>query len=105
MTVILRTLDGNAGIPMLTDAVRFNEQFGLRLVSLAAGQLGGQRANLATFRQGETVPPARPAVLELVDGALNQDQQQAQLNTPGRTCLCYGTLYVEGAPRNVAAYR
>jgi hypothetical protein len=106
MSIILRTLDANASIAKLTEAVQHHENtLFLRLISLAAGELGGQRANLATFRQGEITPPAKSAVLETIDGSLSQDAQQALLTAPGRECVCYGTLFVSGAQRNVAAFR
>ncbi len=105
MAIVLRTLDANAALATLIDDVRYNESFGLRLISLAAGELGGRRASLVTFRQGGAAAPDKPLVLEVVDGALDQAAQQALLTAPGRECVCYGTLYVGGAQRNVAAYR
>jgi hypothetical protein len=106
MSVILRTLDANASIAKLTEAVQHHENtLFLRLISLAAGELGGLPANLATFRQGAITPPAKPAFLEAIDGRLSQDAQQAVLTTPGRECVCYGTLFVSGTQRNVAAFR
>ena len=105
MSVILRPLDANSDLAGLTRDIRHIENLGFQLISLAAGQLGGLPGNLVTLRDSDGDPPANPIQLEVIDGALGQDQQQALLTAPGRECVCYGTLYVSRTPRNVAAYR
>src|SRR5262245_4343089 len=104
MAITLRTFDTTTTLANQQTALRQAEELGFRLLSLTTGQVGGGRANLATLTQEPGAPPA-PITLEMVDGVLDQDAQEANLNRPGRRLVCYGSLFVSSAARNVAAWR
>jgi hypothetical protein len=104
MPVSLDVLDSNAPISDLQNAINQTERLGFRLLSMATGFVSGQRANLVTFAQdGGHNPPT--VSLAVIDSSLSKDQQEAALNTSGKSVVCYGSLYVQGQPQNIAAYR
>lgn len=105
MSVTLRTLDSTATLPALKEAIRQAEGLGFRLISFMAGRAVGKPANLITLLQAMGGAAPTPLALEVIDENLSQDAQEAQLNTGGRELVAYGSLYVEGQPRNVIAYR
>ena len=105
MPIVLRPLAVDSDLAALTRDIRHIEDLGFELVSIAAGQIGGVAGNLATFRDTTGAGPARPIQLEAIDGSLGQGDQEARLIAPGRECICYGTLFVSRAQRNVAAFR
>src|SRR5437016_2086123 len=100
MAITLRTLDTTASLVEQQKAIRQAEDLGFRLLSLTTGRAGGGRANLVTFVQTPGAP-ATALSLEVVVGALEQDAQEAVLNTAGRQLVCYGSLYVQETPENV----
>ena len=103
MAITLRTLDTNASLVRHQTAIQQAEDVGFRLLSLTTGRVGGGRANLVTFVQTPGAPTT--ITLEVVNGALDQDTQEAALNAAGRQLVCYGSLYVQGTPENVAVWR
>lgn len=105
MSIVLRPLAADSDLAGLTDDIRRIEHLGFQVISVAAGHMVGLPGNLVTFRDSNGDPPPMPAQLEVIDGALGQDQQQARLTAPGRECVCYGTLYVSKTQRNVAVFR
>lgn len=104
MPVSLDVLDSDAPISDLEQAINQTEQLGFRLLSIATGLVGGQRANLVTFAQDGGSNPS-PVSLAVIGSSLTKDRQEAALNTSGKSVVCYGSLYVQGRPQNVAAYR
>ena len=105
MPIILRPLGADSDLDALTREIRRIETLGFELVSIAAGQMGGLADNLGTFRDTTGDRPTRPIQLEVIAGSLGQDDQEAKLIAPGRDCVCYGTLFVSKAQKNVAAFR
>ena len=104
MAITLRTLDTNANLVQQQTAIQQAEDLGFRLLALTTGRVGGGRANLVTFVQMPGAPTTA-LTLEVVNDALDQDAQEAALNTAGRQLVCYGSLYVQGTPENVAVWR
>ena len=104
MEITLRTPDTTQTLANHQTALRQTEALGLRLLSLTTGQITGRRANIVTFVQQDNAPTT-PLTLEVVDGALDQDAQEGNLNRPGRELVCYGSLFVSSTARNVAAWR
>lgn len=104
MAITLRTLDTTKPLAEQELAVRQAEELGFRLLSLTTGRIGGGKANLATFVQ-QTGAPTAVITLEEIDGALDRAAAEARLNRAGRELVCYGSLHVQGAPKNVAAWR
>src|SRR5262245_21092099 len=104
MSITLRTLDTHATLDDQQTAIRQTEALGFRLLSLSAGQVGGGRANMLVLTQ-EPGAPSSPVTLEIVNGALGQDAQEAALTRPGRQLICYGSVSVSSAAQNVAAWR
>jgi len=105
MSVTLRTLDATATLAGLQQAIRQAEELGFRLNSFMAGRAGGRPANLVTLLQATAGVEPTPLDLEIIDGSLSQDDQEARLNASAKEIVCFGSLYVEGQARNVAAYR
>ncbi len=105
MSVTLEILSSNATLTSLEATIKRAESRGYRLISITTGFESGSRANLLTLLQGSGGPPSAPLSLEIVNGGSNKDQQEAKLNSSGKQVVCYGSLYVEGQPQNVAAYR
>jgi hypothetical protein len=104
MAMTLRTLDTTATLAEQQLAIRQAEALGFRVLSLTVGRAGGGQANLVTFVQ-QAGAPAQPITLEPLDGALDQNAQEAALNAAGRQVVCYGSLYVQSAPQNVMVSR
>lgn len=104
MAISVDILDANAKLAELEKAIQQTEALPFRLISITIGVAGGKPASLVTFLKGAAAPAA-PISLEVIDGALSKDQQQAHINGNGKTVVCYGSLYVQGQPQNVAAYR
>jgi len=105
MALKLETVSATATLAGIRDSLRYQETLHFRLVSISTGLVGGQRANLVLFRNALGAPAVKPLELQDVDGALPVDQQQAALNAAGFDVVCYGSLYVSGAARNIAARR
>ena len=105
MAVSLDVLDAHATLADLQKTLRQTEELGFQLVSITIGIVGGTPASLVTFSQSSAGNPPTSISLEIVDGGLNKDQQEAALNGSGKPVVCYGSLFVEGQRRNVAAYR
>lgn len=106
MAVSLDVLNANATLAELEATLRQTEaDTRFDVLSLAVATAGGQRASMVTFKHRGTAAPPAPLSLLLVDGTSSKDQQQATLNTSGKSVICYGSLFVEGQPRNVAALR
>jgi hypothetical protein len=104
MAITLRTLDTTASLMHQQTALRQTEELGFSVMTLAIGRVGGGRANLVPFVQ-QPGAPLTPITLEIVDGALDQDAQEAALNSAVRQLVCYGSLSIAGTPQNVAAWR
>ena len=104
MAITLRTLDTNASLVQQQTAIQQAEDLGFRLLSLTIGRVGGGRANLVAFVQVPSAP-ATVLALEVVNGTLDQNAQETALNAAGRQLICYGSLYVQGTPENVAVWR
>ena len=105
MPVTLRILDANATLASHEATLQQTEDLSFRLLSFTTGIERGRPANLLTLRQDTAGPPPSPIRLEMVDGELDQAAQEAQLNTGTSVLVCYGSLYVQSQPRNIAAYR
>ena len=56
-------------------------------------------------RPQQTGAPEAVIALEEIDGALDQAAAEARSNTAGRELVCYGSLHVQGAPKDIAAWR
>ena len=104
MAITLRALDTTKGLTEQQTAIRQTEELGFRILSLTTGRLGGGKANLATFVQ-QAGAPTKAIMLQVIDGVLDQDAQEAALNTAGSQLVCFGSLHVDGVPQNVAAWR
>jgi hypothetical protein len=104
MAITLETFDTTATLENHQAAIRQMEKLGFRVVSLTTGHVGGGRANIITLSK-EAGAPSAEITLETVDGALDRDAQQGNLNRPGRQLVCYGSLFVGATARNVAAWR
>lgn len=104
---VRRWLKATATLAGLERTVRQAEELGYRLLSFMAGRAGGRPANLVTLLQAAGGAAPAPIHLEIVDGNLSRDAQEAQLNAGGKEIVSYSSLYVEGQERNVAvaAYR
>ncbi len=103
MPVSLDTLDAQAPLASHEAELQQAEALMFEVVGLAAGHVGGQRANIVTLRSVAAKPGA--IHLRIVDDALTKDQQEATLNADMPKLVCYGTLYVQGTLKNVAAFR
>ena len=106
MAVSLDILDANASLASLEATLQQTEaDLRFTLLSFAAGMVTGQRGNIVTFQhRGAAAAPAQVS-LQVVDGGLSKDEQEAKLNTSGKVVVCYGSLYVAGQPQNVVALR
>jgi hypothetical protein len=105
MSVTLRTLDAKEKLSTLQEAIRQAEALAFRLLSITTGHVAGKPASLVALLQATAPGTSAPITLDILDGSLSQEAQEAQLNTGGKEIVCYGSLYVEGVARNVAAYR
>ena len=105
MSVTLRILDANATLASHEVTLRQTEALSFRLLSMTTGHERSKPANLVTLLQDPSGLPPSPLRLEMVDGGLDQAAQEAQLNGGARVLVCYGSLYVQNQPRNIAAYR
>jgi hypothetical protein len=103
MAVRVRILDSQGSLAMHEATIAQQEELSFELVALAAGRAGGQNASLLTLGFAAAAPPK--IHLMLVDGNLTDREQEALLNTQAPNLVCYGTLFVEGVLRNVAAFR
>jgi hypothetical protein len=103
MAVRVRILDSQNTLAAHEATIAQQEELKFELVALAAGRAGGRDASLVTWRF-VSVAPARIHLM-IVDGTLTDTEQEAKLNTEAPKLVCYGTLFVEGALRNVAAFR
>jgi hypothetical protein len=106
MTVSLDILRANASLAELEMALQQTEQnHSFELVSVAAGTVGGASASIATFRHRDGAAAPSPLVLFVVANSWTKDQQEAALNSTGKSVVCYASLLVAGQRKNVAVLR
>ena len=105
MAISLDILGAKRTLAELQQAIRQTEALPFQLISLAVGIVSGAPANLATFVQSAAGGLLAPIFLEVIAENLDKNQQEVELNKPGRQVVCYGSLYVQGQARNVVAYR
>ena len=101
---VIRVLDSNASLAALEHTIRETEDLGFTAVSLAAGMVGGQQANILTLVAGA---PSGPVTLSAVADDEDEKQQSERLAAVAtdRTVVSYGGVNVEGIVRNVLMLR
>lgn len=104
MSVTLEILAADDALDAHQRVIRRSESRGYTLISLSAGKVGGQRANLVLFDQTPP-PPDAPVSLQRIGDGVTKENQEAQLNGLGATIIGYGSVYVDGRLTNVVAYR
>lgn len=105
MAISLDILGAQRTLAELQQTIQQTEALPFQLLSLAVGVVGGAPANLATFVQTLAGGLLAPITLEEIASTLDKNQQEVELNKPGRQVVCYGSLYVGGQQRNVVAFR
>lgn len=108
MSIKLETLDVNATLTSLETAIQQSEAIGFELITFASSVVNGQSANTIVLLRRQ--PGASPGPLRLQHIADNAvlAQQESDLNAGqdgGKRLISYGTVFVQGQPMNIAAYR
>ena len=103
----LSQLPGTDTLAELAQRIRFKEQAGFELVTLARGQIEGQPVNLATFHDLPAGADPGNLTLVTVAGALSLVQQGTALvaAAKGRRLVSYAEVFVQSREANVAAFR
>lgn len=92
MAISLDILGAHRTLAELQHAIRQTEALPFELLSFAVGIVEGASASLATFVHRVAGGPLPPITLEEIAGNLDRNQQEVELNKPGKQVVCYGSL-------------